>query len=249
MSLVTGFEIGFAVAAAASLVALAAGALEYLDRKALLLLAGVEGAGAAAAWVAFALRQRHELGVAAGGLTVCAGAAAAAAVLSRAVAQARRVEQQVARAEERLREVVEAEADARARELELVLARARADSISLLQEEERRIAESHRGLVAEREHASAVKLVAALAETQEKVEQRLGEWRADLERTMARLQGEVGRVGERQKELIGEAEARIAIDADRIAAESDQQRAAVARLREDVERVTRDALSTATAEL
>jgi hypothetical protein len=121
--------------------------------------------------------------------------------------------------------------------------------VSLLQEEERRIAENHRGLVAEREHASGVKLVAALAETQQKVEQRLVEWREDLDRTMTRLQQELSRVGERQRELIGEAEARIAIDAERIAAESDEQRAAIARLREDTERTTRDALASAAAEL
>src|SRR5262249_30033584 len=104
-------------------------------------------------------------------------------------------------------------------------------------------------LVAEREHASAVKLVAALAETQQKVDQRLREWQQDLDRTLARLHGEVARVGERQKELIAEAEARIAIDADRIAAESDDQRAAIARLREEIERTTRDALTSAAVEI
>jgi hypothetical protein len=249
MTLVTGIEIGFAVGAVAALAALAAGALQYLEKRKLLALAALEGVAAAAAWVAFALRQRHEIGVSAGGLTVCAGAAAAAAVLSRAVARERRVEQEILRAEQRLAQLVQQETEARERELELALARARADSVSLLQEEERRIAENHRSLVAEREHASAVKLVATLAETQQKVEQRLGEWRQDLDRTLARLQGEVGRVGERQKELIAEAEARIAIDAERIAAESEEQRATIARLREETERTTREALSAAAAEI
>jgi len=249
VDLSTGFEIGFGAGAVLALAALAAGALQYLGKQALLSLATLEGAGAAGAWVAFGLRQKGELGVSAGGLTVCAGAAAAAAVLSRAVGRERRVEQEIARAEQRLTQLIEREAEERARELERTLSRARADSTSLLQEEERRIAENHRGLVAEREHASAVKLVAVLAETQQKVEQRLGEWRQDLDRTLARLGGEVSRVGERQKELIAQAEARIALDAERIAAESDDQRAAVARLREDVERATRDALAAAAGEL
>ena len=170
-------------------------------------------------------------------------------MLSRAVARERRVEQEIVRAEQRLAEQIETEAADRARELERTLARARADSVSLLQEEERRIAENHRALVAEREHASGVKLVAALAETQQKVEQRLAEWRQDLDRTMARLQQELARVGDRQRELIGEAEARIAVDAERIAAESEEQRAAILRLREDLERTTRDALVSAAAEL
>jgi hypothetical protein len=170
-------------------------------------------------------------------------------VLARAVAQERRVEQEIGRAEERLSQLIAAEVEERARELEHTLARARADSISLLAEEERRIAENHRALVAEREHASGVKLVATLAETQQKIEQRLAEWRQDLEHTLTRLQQEVGRVGERQKELIAESEARIAVDAERIAAESEEQREAVARLREELERTTRAALASAGAEL
>jgi colicin import membrane protein len=247
---ITGFEIAFAVGAALALAALVCGALQYVGRRALLGLALVEAAASAAAWIVFALHpHRDELAVTAAGLLVSAGAAAAAAVLSRAVARERRVEQEIARAEQRLADQIQAEAEERGRELERTLARARADSVSLLQDEERRIAENHRGLVAEREHASGVKLVAALAETQQKVEQRLVEWRQDLDRTMARLQQELGRVGGRQRELIGEAEARIAIDAERIAAESDEQRAAIARLREDLERTTRDALAAAAAEL
>jgi hypothetical protein len=249
MTLAAVFEIVFALGVVAALLALAGAALQRLDARTLLVVTGLEIVGAAAAWIAFAFRQERELAVSAGGLTVCAGAAAASVVLLRAVTRERRVEDQIARAEERLDEVVRRAAESRARELELTLARARADSVSLLQEEERRIAESHRELVAEREHASAVKLVAALAETQQKVEQRLGEWRQDLDRTLARLQDEVSRVGERQKELIAEAEARIAVDADRIAVESDDQRAALARLREEIERTTREALAAAAAEL
>jgi hypothetical protein len=249
-ALTTGFEVAFGVGAALALGALACAALQYLGKRALIGLALVETAGACAGWVAFALHpHRDELAVSAGGLTLSAAAAAASIVLLRAVGRERRVEQEVARAEKRLADLIETEAEERARELERTLARARADSVSLLQEEERRIAENHRGLVAEREHASGVKLVAALAETQQKVEQRLGEWRQDLDRTMSRLQQELARVGERQRELIGEAEARIAIDAERIAAESDEQRAAIARLREDLERTTREALLSAAAEL
>jgi hypothetical protein len=248
--LITGFEIGFALGAVLALAALFCGAFQYLGRQALLGVACLEGVGAGAAWVAFALHpRRDELAVCAGGLTLSAAAAAASTVLLRAVARERRVEQEIARAEQRLAEQIDSEAAERALELERTLARARADSVSLLQEEERRIAENHRGLVAEREHASGVKLVAALAETQQKVEQRLTEWRQDLDRTMTRLQQELARVGDRQRELIGEAEARIGVDAERIAAESEEQRAAILRLREDLERTTRDALVSAAAEL
>ncbi len=249
MTTTTIVEIGFAAAAVGAIGALACGALTYLGKQALLGIAGAEAAAAAAGWVLFALDPSRELGVAAGGVTVCAAAAALAPVLLRTVVRERRIEQDIVRAEQRLTELVAHETAERARELERTLARTRADSISILTEEERRIAENHRELVAEREHASGVKLVATLAETQQKVEQRVAEWREDLERTQARLQQELGRVGERQKELIAEAEARIAIDAERIASESEEQRATMLRLRDDLERSTAEVLVRAAAEI
>ena len=57
--LITGFEIGFALGALLALAALFCGAFRYLGRQALLGIAGLEGLGAGAAWVAFALHPRR----------------------------------------------------------------------------------------------------------------------------------------------------------------------------------------------
>ena len=78
--------------------------------------------------------------------------------------------------------LVDAEAAEHAAELERVLARARADSVSLLVEEERRIAEERRREFAERERESTASLTEALTRTQAQVEQRLAAWAQDLDR-------------------------------------------------------------------
>ena len=88
----------------------------------------------------------------AGGLTVCAVAAARdAGALRRLVARAKDVERQLARPSSGLTRSSTRETEARAAEIERTLARARADSLSRLVGEERRIAEERRAALAERE--------------------------------------------------------------------------------------------------
>src|SRR5439155_414781 len=91
-----------------------------------------------------------ELAIAAGGIAACALATAAAVLLRRSLVHAEDVDAHLAATKVKLRELIEAEAAERAAELERTLARARADSVSLLAEEERRIAEERRSQFAER---------------------------------------------------------------------------------------------------
>ena len=84
--------------------------------------------------------------MAAGGLTGCLLAAAAALLLLRALARTEAMDANLAEAQTQLRTLVARETAENAAELERSLARARADSVSLLVEEERRIAEEHRRL-------------------------------------------------------------------------------------------------------
>src|SRR5207248_284305 len=88
----------------------------------------------------------------------------------------------LAEAQARLRALVAREADERAAELERTLARARADSVSLLIEEERKLADEHRREVADRERDVAASLAESLTATQAQVEQRLAGWTQDLDR-------------------------------------------------------------------
>src|SRR5579862_1418654 len=123
MSLTTGFDVGFAVAAGVAALALAGAALRFLPRWALTLLGLLVLGGAAAAWAEFALRRPHarELAVAAGGISASALACGAALVVAWSLRRAADTDAHVAAAQARLLELVEAEAAERAAELERTL--------------------------------------------------------------------------------------------------------------------------------
>jgi hypothetical protein len=138
---------------------------------------------------------------------------------------------------------------ASADELKTRLARMRADSLSVLAEEERRIAEERRRELAEREQAAGVELADALAATTRRVEERLRGWADDLDRAQHNLETELRRLEQRQKQLIAEAEARIDAEASELVTTSDEQRASVLRLREELERSAQQAVAEALEEL
>jgi uncharacterized phage infection (PIP) family protein YhgE len=228
---------------------LLAAAYDRADRRVLLALALVIGAGAVAAWVAFVLRRDAALAVVAGGMTLAFCAELLAVRIRDLLRAAGRVDEQLARAQSRLHSLVAREAEERAAELERVLARARADSASLLTEQERRIAEDRRAAAAERSQASVDELGEALTKTQQQIEARFNAWNDDLERAQNAVVDQLAQLAQRQKQLISEAEARIAADAERLEAESEQQRAGLVRLRDDLARATQEAVATGSSEL
>jgi hypothetical protein len=242
-------RIAFAASVAVAAAAVAAAFLDRISQRRIAAAASLVGAGAVAGWIVFALDPQANLAVAAGGLTASLLATVAAIGIRRGVLHARGVEAEVENAEARLAAIVTRDADERAAELERVLARARAESISLIVDEERRIVESRRANIAQREELSARELSDALAETQRRVEQRLAEWSEDLERAQANLFEQLQRLAGRQRRLIAEAEERLAAGAERLEAESEGQRGALVKLREEVERAAEQAIATARAEL
>jgi hypothetical protein len=169
--------------------------------------------------------------------------------LRKATARARDVEASLARARAELDELVAREVEQRATELERLLSRARADSLSALAEEERRIAAERRSVVVEREREAGSRLSEALANVQRQVEQRIRDWRDDLDRTQATLTAQVTRLGERQRELVTKLDARLAAESQRLAAASDEQKAEVARLRSELEKSVADSAASVTGEL
>src|SRR5919204_3347432 len=92
-----------------------------------------------------------------------------------------------AEAEERLSAFVEREAEERQAELQRVLAMARAESLALLSQEERRLAEERRREFIERERQASADLSLKLLETQRLVEERLAGGGEDLERAQEAL--------------------------------------------------------------
>ncbi len=249
MDLVGVAQIVFAVTAVVTAASLLAAAYDRASRRVLLGLAFVIGALAVAAWVAFVWRRDTALAVVAGGLTI-AFAAELLAVRARDLLRAAgRVDEQLARAQSRLQSLVARETEDRSAELERLLARARADSASLLMEQERKIAEERRAAAAERSRAAVDELGEGLVKAQRQVEARFNAWNDDLERAQNAVVDQIGQLAHRQKQLISEAEARIAADAERLEAESEQQRAGLVRLRDDLARATHEAVTSGGSEL
>ncbi len=249
MDLVTIAQVVFAVTAAVTAASLVAATFDRVRRRVLLLLATILGAEAAAAWIAFGLRRGTELAVVAGGITLAFAAQLVAVKLRDLRRAAGRVDEQLARAQARLTALVARETEERGAELERILARARADSMSLLAEQERRIAEERRSAAAERSRVAVDELGEALTAAQQQVESRLNAWTDDLERAQHAVVEQLAQLAQRQKQLISEAEARIAADAERLETESEQQRAGLVKLRDDLTRATQEAVESGSSEL
>jgi hypothetical protein len=251
MLLTNTFDIVFAAGIGVAALALVGAAMRFLPRFALVALTSLELGAAVGAWLFFALRHPHprELAVAAGGLTGCLLAASAAILLRHALVRTEQIDAHLGEAQARLRALVDGEAEERSAELERTLARARADSVSLLVEEERKIAEDHRREFAERERAVAASLTEALTNTQTQVEQRLAGWAQDLDRAAETTKLHIADLSQRQKQLVSDAEQRLAADGDRLAAESEELRAAIQRLRAELDKALEDVLATAHTEV
>jgi hypothetical protein len=249
VALTTLFDIVFAVATAVAAGSLGLAALRKATVAALVAVSGLLAAIAVTGWTAYALRHHREVAVAAGGITLCAVVVAGAAALRRALAQAEEFDAHLAAAQTRLREQIDAEAADRAAELERTLARARADSVSLLQEEERKLAEEHRREFLHREREISSELTASLNATQSQVDLRVASWAQDLERSAETTKARIAELAQRQKQLVSDVEVRLAADAERFSAESEEQRSALARLRSEIEKALEEALAAAHTEV
>ena len=150
---------------------------------------------------------------------------------------------------QRLQALVAQETASAAEELKTRLARMRADALSSLVEEGRKIADERRREFAEREQAAGVELTEALTVAARRVDERLRTWRDDLDRAQQSLETDLRRLEQRQKQLIADAEARIEAEASELVTTSDEQRASVVRLREELERSAQAAVSEALEEL
>ncbi|HZT85771.1 MAG TPA: hypothetical protein VE984_10190 [Gaiellaceae bacterium] len=249
MALTTIADLIFAGGVVVAALGLAGAALQRVSVPLLSVVTVLEAAAAVGIWVAFALRHDRPLAVAAGGLTVCALAAGGALLLRRALKRVGAMDARLAEAQAGLLATVEQQKAALAKELELTLARARADSRSLLEEQERQIAEERRALVEQREHDATAALGDKLNHVQAQVEQRLAGWSQDLDRIAEATKKRIAELEQRQQQLLREIELRLAADAERLSAESEEQRTAVARLRSDLNRTLEDALGVVQGEL
>jgi hypothetical protein len=206
------FDLVFAAGIFLAALMLLGAAARKVTRTQLTTAGVLELIAAGAAWIAFALRHSHprELAISAAGLTVCVLVVGAAQLLRNALAHAAAIDAHLAEGRAGIREVIDREAAERTAELERTLARARADSVSLLVEEERKLAEEHRREFADRDREAGAALTGALTTTQAQVEKRLAGWSQDLDRVAHAMKGHIADLHQRQKQLVSEAELRIA---------------------------------------
>jgi hypothetical protein len=249
VTLTTIADLLFAGGVVVAALALAGAALRFARTSVLIAATTVEAAAAVGVWVAFALRHDRSLAVAAAGLTACTIAAGAAVLLNRALKRVGAMDDRLAEAQADLLAAVEREKTGLGKELQLTLARARADSRSLLEEQERQIAEERRTLVAQWEHDATAALTDKLMHVQALVEQQLAGWSQDLDRIAEATKTRIAELEQRQQQVLREIELRLTADAERLSAESDEQRAGVARLRTELNRTLDDALGLVRSEL
>jgi hypothetical protein len=249
VALTTIADLLFAGGVVLAALALAGAAFQRASASLLMSAFVLEAAAAVGVWVAFALRHDRSLAVAAGGLTACALAAGASLLLRRSLKRTAALDARLAEAQADLLATVEQEKATLAKEVELTLARARADSRSLLEEQERQIAEERRTLVAEREHDATAALGDKLNQVQAQTEQRLAGWSQDLDRIADATKIRIAELEQRQQQLLRELELRLTADAERLSAESEEQRVGVTRLRAELTRTLDDALSLVRSEL
>ncbi|MGH3132544.1 MAG: hypothetical protein ACRDNY_02170 [Gaiellaceae bacterium] len=169
--------------------------------------------------------------------------------LRRSQARAARTNDLIAEARRAVRVAAEEESTIRAEQLRVAVSRSHADSLSAYVAEERRLSDQRRGELAVRERELSDRLAEMVAAVEHRVEERLRAWESDLERAQRALEGEVSALEQHQKQRIGEVEARIEAEAAELGTTADQQRAAAARLRDELERTAKDALSQALEEL
>ena len=169
--------------------------------------------------------------------------------LRQARARAVQTDQLVADARRSVRAAAEEEAAAQAEQLRVAVSRSHADSLSTYVAEERRLSDQRRGELAVRERELSERLAEMLAAVERRVEERLRDWESDLERAQRALEGEVSALEQHQKQRIAEVEARIENEAAELGTTAEQQRTGFVRLREELERTAKDALSQALEEL
>lgn len=141
------------------------------------------------------------------------------------------------------------ETAAHTEEIRRTLARERADTISQLAAEERRLGEERRSTFAERERRAGAVLADTLADVERRLDERLRGVADDLERAQRHLETQLAHLTQRQQQAFAEVEARIERDAAELGSTSDEQRRAVTRLREELERAASSAVTEALDEL
>lgn len=236
------FEIAFAASlgiVAASLVGVVFGRVPervLLATAVALAIATLAAAVVTGIWIAEGNGDEELLIVMTGGMLLAALAQAGLFVLARGLRRISDAERLGEKARERIDEYLEQHAEERKAEIERMLARERANTGHQLSEQERRLAEERRDTVERQTERARVELTQTVTSVQERLEQRLMAWAADLDRGQRQLEQKLVELGQKQREAIATYEARLAADAERLDAASEDQRLALTKLRDELQR-------------
>jgi hypothetical protein len=250
----TVFEIAFAAGFAVVLGSFVAVMFGSAPARLLLLLTGLLAAAALGAKVALGINLVERF-AATGPLVLAAAGLAAAAIaeaglypLKRSLSRVRDERDAIEAARARFAEELEAHAKARAAELERTLARERANASHALGEQERQLARERRDLVARQADRARAELARSIGEVQERLEQRLTAWAADLDRGQRVLESRLTDLAQRQNRAVEAYEARLSADAEHLRVATEEQQAALVRLRAELQQVAGSLLEESRAE-
>jgi hypothetical protein len=250
-----GLELAFAAGFLAVALSFAALALGRARERLLVALTVVLAIGSVAAAAALGVNLADRftdtapLVLAAGGLAAAAAAELGLIGLARGFRRVGELERLSDEARTQLLNFVESEMHERTLEMERMMARERANASHQLSEQERRLAEERRDIVERQAERARVELTQAVSAVQERLERRLMAWAADLDRGQRELEAHLTELGQRQKEAVLAYEARLAADSERVEAASEEQRLALLKLREALERLGTEFLEEGRSEI
>ena len=250
-----GFQIAFGVGLAVVALSFAAVALGRARTRHLVAVTVALGIGALVAFATLAVNlvngftDTDALLLAAGGLAAAAVAELGLVALARGLERVREVESLAETARDDLARFVETETKERVLELERLVARERANTSHQLSEQERRLAEERRDAVERQAERARIELTQAVSAVQERLERRLLAWAADLDRGQRELEAHLTKLGQRQREAVAAYEARLEADAERVEAASEEQRLALLKLREALQRLGTEFLDEGRSEI
>jgi gas vesicle protein len=239
LALEIAFATGLAVVAL-SFVAVARGRVrerQLVWLAVMLAVAAIASAALLAVNLAEHFTDREPLLLVTGGFAAAAVAELGLAAMTRGLRRMRDVERVAETARADLGSFIETEIRERTLELGRLLARERANASHQLSEQERRLAEERRDTIERQAERARVELTQAVSAVQERLERRLMAWAADLDRGQRALEAQLTELGHRQHEAVAAYEARLAADGERVAAASEEQRLALLKLREELQRL------------
>ena len=134
-------------------------------------------------------------------------------------------------------------------DLQRIVARERAEASHVLTEQERRFAEERRASIESQLEVARDGLTDAILKMERRLEQRVSAWTDDLDRGQRAREAEFTELAKRQRELLEAYDVRLVSESEQLEAFMTRQRAQLARIREDLEKMAKEIAEQAESEI